>query len=185
MLARVATLLATAAERYVPSAFAIAVLLTGVTFAGAFAIGATPGDAVAAWGRGFWALSPFAMQMALIVLTGFLVSTAPVVDRLFRAIARLAGSPARAVTLMAMVSMLLAWLHWGLSLVGSAMLVRHIARAQPRVDVRLLVTAAYLGMGTTWHAGLSGSVPLLMASPGHFLEKTTGLVPLARSEERV
>ena len=31
MLARVATLLATAAERYVPSAFAIAVLLTGVT----------------------------------------------------------------------------------------------------------------------------------------------------------
>jgi short-chain fatty acids transporter len=179
VFARVATLLATAAERYVPSAFAIAVLLTGVTFAGAFAIGATPGDAVIAWGRGFWALSPFAMQMALVVLTGFLVSTAPAVDRLFRAVARGAGSPARAATLMAVVSMLLAWLHWGLSLVGSAMLVRHIARAQPRVDFRLLVTAAYLGMGTTWHAGLSGSVPLLMASPGHFLEKTTGLVPLA------
>ena len=179
MLARVATLLATAAERYVPSAFAIAVLLTGVTFAGAVAIGATPGQTLVAWGRGFWALSPFAMQMALVVLTGFLVSTAPVVDRLFRAVARRAGSPASAATLMAVVSMLLAWLHWGLSLVGSAMLVRHIARAQPRVDFRLLVTAAYLGMGTTWHAGLSGSVPLLMASPGHFLEKTTGLVPLS------
>lgn len=179
MLARVATLLAAAAERWVPSAFAIAVLLTGVTFAGALAIGAAPGDAVVAWGRGFWALSPFAMQMALVVLTGFLVSTAPPVDRVFAAVARAAGSPARAATLMAVVSMLLAWLHWGLSLVGSAMLVRHIARVQPRVDFRLLVTAAYLGMGTTWHAGLSGSVPLLMASPGHFLEKTTGLVPLA------
>jgi short-chain fatty acids transporter len=179
VFARVATLLATVAERYVPSAFAIAVLLTGVTFAGAIAIGATPGDAVVAWGHGFWALSPFAMQMALVVLTGFLVSTAPPVDRLFRLVALAAGSPARAATLMAVVSMLLAWLHWGLSLVGSAMLVRHIARAQPRVDFRLLVAAAYLGMGTTWHAGLSGSVPLLMASPGNFLEKTSGLVPLA------
>ena len=179
MLARLATRLADLAERVVPSAFAIAVLLTGVTFAGALAIGASPGDTVVAWGRGFWTLSPFAMQMALVVLTGFLVSTAPPVDRLFGAVARLAGSPARAATLMAAVSMSLAWLHWGLSLVGSAMLMRHIARAQPRVDFRLLVTAAYLGMGTTWHAGLSGSVPLLMASPGHFLEATTGLVPLS------
>lgn len=179
MLARLATLLAHSAERYVPSAFAIAVLLTGVTFVGALAVGASPGDTVVAWGRGFWTLSPFAMQMALVVLTGYLVSTAPPVDRAFQAVARLAGSPARAATLMAAVSMSLAWLHWGLSLVGSAMLVRHIARAQPRVDFRLLVTAAYLGMGTTWHAGLSGSVPLLMASPGHFLEATTGLVPLA------
>ncbi|MBP7776923.1 MAG: short-chain fatty acid transporter [Acidobacteria bacterium] len=179
MLARLATLLADVAERYVPSAFAIAVLLTGVTCAGALAIGATPGDTVVAWGRGFWTLSSFAMQMALVVLTGFLVSTAPPVDRLFRAVARLAGPPARAVTLMAVVSMALAWLHWGLSLIGSAMLVRHIVRQQPRVDFRLLVTAAYLGMGATWHAGMSGSVPLLMATPGHFLEATTGRVPLS------
>ncbi len=179
MLARLAALLATVAERYVPSAFAIAVLLTGVVFAGALAIGATPGDTVVAWGQGFWTLSPFAMQMALVVLTGFLVSTAPPVDRLFRAVARFAGPPARAVTLMAAVSLALAWVHWGLSLVGSAMLVRHIAREQPRVDFRLLVTAAYLGMGATWHAGLSGSVPLLMATPGHFLEASTGRVPLS------
>ncbi len=179
MLARLAILLAHSAERYVPSAFAIAVLLTGVTFAGAMAIGATAGEAVVAWGQGFWTLSPFAMQMALVVLTGFLVSTAPPVDRVFRAVARFSGPPARAAMLMAAVSMGLAWLHWGLSLIGSAMLVRHIARAQPHVDFRLLVTAAYLGMGATWHAGVSGSVPLLMASPGHFLEATTGRVPLS------
>lgn len=179
MLARLATLLADLADRYVPSAFAIAVLLTGVVFAGALAAGATPAQTVIAWGSGFWTLSGFAMQMSLVVLTGFLVSTAPPVDRLFRAVARRAGAPARAVTLMAAVSMGLAWVHWGLSLIGCAMLVRHIVREQPRVDFRLLVTAAYLGMGSTWHAGLSGSVPLLMATPGHFLESATGLVPLA------
>lgn len=179
VLSRLASFLADVAERYIPSALAIAVLLTGVVVAGALAIGAPPRQVLVSWGSGFWTLSPFAMQMVLVVLTGYLVSTSAPVDRLFRAIARRAGGPRRAVTLMAAVSMCLAWIHWGLSLVGCAMLVRHIARAQPRVDFRLLVTAAYLGMGTTWHAGLSGSVPLLMASPGHFLEKTTGLIPLS------
>lgn len=178
MIARLASFLAAVAERWVPSAFAIAVLLTGVVFAGALAIGATVEATLAAWGRGFWTLSGFAMQMSLVVLTGYLVSTAPPVDRAFRALARLAGSPRGAATLMAVASMALAWLHWGLSLVGGAMLVRHLARAQPTVDFRLLVTAAYLGMGTVWHAGLSGSVPLLMATPGHFLEASTGLIPL-------
>lgn len=179
MPARLASFLADVAERYIPSAFAIAVLLTGVVVAGALAIGAAPLQVLVSWGSGFWTLSPFAMQMVLVVLTGYLVSTSAPVDRVFRALARRAGGPRRAVTLMAAVSMGLAWVHWGLSLVGCAMLVRHLARAQPAVDFRLLVTAAYLGMGTTWHAGLSGSVPLLMASPGHFLEGTTGLIPLS------
>ncbi len=180
MLARFANALAAAAERFVPSAFAIAILLTLFTFGAAAALaGATPSTIVVAWGRGFWTLSPFAMQMALVVLTGYLVAAAPVTDRLFAALAQHCGSPPRAVALMAGVSMSLAWVHWGLSLVGTAMFVRHVARAQPRVDFRLLVASAYLGMGTTWHAGLSGSVPLLMAAPGHFLESTTGLVPLS------
>ncbi len=180
MLSRLAGPLAAIAERWVPSAFSIAVLLTAVIVNAALALtDATATAVLGAWGDGFWTLSPFAMQMALVVFTGYLVATAPVVDRLFARVAARAGSPVRAATLMAAVSMALAWVHWGLSLVGSAMLVRHVARAQPRVDYRLLVTCAYLGMGTTWHAGLSGSVPLLMATPGHFLERTTGLLPLS------
>jgi short-chain fatty acids transporter len=180
VLSRLAAPLAALAERWVPSAFTIAVLLTVViVVAAATLTEAAPAAILGAWGDGFWTLGPFAMQMALVVLTGYLVSTAPVVDRLFARVARLAGPPARAAVLMAGMSMTLAWIHWGLSLVGSAVLLRHVARAQPLVDYRLLVTCAYLGMGTTWHAGLSGSVPLLMATPGHFLEPRTGLVPLA------
>lgn len=166
-------------ERYIPSAFSIALLLTMVTFAGAFvATDASPSTVIKEWGNGFWILVPFAMQMALVVLTGFLVSTAPVVDRGFARLARLSRSPRGAVVLMAFVSMSLAWVHWGLSLVGCAMLVRHVARTQRDVDFRLLVCTAYFGMGTTWHAGLSGSVPLLVATPGHFLEAEIGLLPL-------
>jgi short-chain fatty acids transporter len=180
MLSRMAVRLSKVTERLVPSAFAIALLLTFVTFGFAFIIaGASPARVVIEWGNGFWTLVPFAMQMSLVVLTGYLVSTAPAVDRLFERLAARTRSPRGAVVRMALVSMGLAWFHWGLSLVGCAMFVRHIVRAEPRVDYRLLVCAAYFGMGATWHAGLSASAPLLVATPGHFLEATIGVIPVA------
>jgi short-chain fatty acids transporter len=180
-LSRLATILTAASQRWIPSAFAIAVLLTFVTFAVSVGAGASPGETLVAWGSGFWTLLPFAMQMSLVILTGYIVSTAPVVEPLFARLAAVPRSPRGAVVMMALVSMGLAWIHWGLSIVGCAMFVRHVARAQPRVDYRLLVAAAYFGMGATWHSGLSASAPLLVATPGHFLEARIGLIPIGRT----
>ncbi len=182
LLSRLAMRLSAWSQRSIPSAFSIACLLTMVTFGLALtAGGATPRTVVVEWGNGFWTLLPFAMQMCLVVLTGYLVSTAPLVDRAFMRLATLARTPRTAVVLMALMSMGLAWIHWGLSLVGCAMLVGHVARAQPRVDYRLLVAVAYFGMGATWHSGLSASAPLLVATPGHFLESEIGLIPVTQT----
>jgi short-chain fatty acids transporter len=54
-------------------------------------------------------------------------------------------------------------------LVASAFLIRALAARQPRADYRLLVASGYLGMGTTWHAGPSGTVPLLFAGSDSFM----------------
>jgi short-chain fatty acids transporter len=180
-LSRVATTLTALSQRWIPSAFAIAILLTFVTFAISIAAGASPQQTLVAWGNGFWTLLPFAMQMSLVILTGYIVSTAPIVEPLFTKLATLPKSPRGAAVTMALVSMGLAWFHWGLSIVGCAMFVRHVARAQPRVDYRLLVAAAYFGMGATWHSGLSASAPLLVATPGHFLEARIGLLPITQT----
>jgi len=40
-----------------------------------------------------------------------------------------------------------------------------IVRRNPKVDYRVLVAAAYLGPGCTWHSGLTGSATLMMVSP--------------------
>jgi short-chain fatty acids transporter len=179
MLGTVAIRLSAWAERVIPGALTIAILLSLLTMGGAaVATGTSPWRVVQAWGDGFWALVPFAMQMVLVIVSGFLVASAPPVERAMALVAAQARSPRGAVVLMAAVSMLLAWFHWGLSLIGCAMLVRHMVRAVPAVDYRLLVCAAYFGMGATWHAGLSASAPLLVATPGHFLEQTMGLVPM-------
>jgi len=186
LFARAAVRLNDWSHRWIPGAFTIAWVLSLVVLALALTVGrARPFDAVRFWGDGFWELLPFSMQMCLVMFTGSIVAVSPPVARGLAWLAERPRTPRQAILLMALVSMLLALLHWGLSIVGSAVLVREIGRRRPGpspgVDYRLLVAAAYLGMGTTWHAGLSASAPLLVATPGHFLEKTIGLIPATQT----
>jgi short-chain fatty acids transporter len=176
-LARIAEGLARLSVRFVPDSLSIACLLTLATFALALSVGrATPLEAVRAWGGGVWSLLSFSMQMVVVIFAGYVVAVSPAVSRLLEWAASLPRSPRQAVAFSAALSMVLCWLNWGVGLITAAMLVRAMARRHPDADYRLLVAAAYLGMGTTWHAGLSGSVPLLLATPGSFMVRD-GLIP--------
>ena len=65
--------------------------------------------------------------------------------------------------------MVTAWLSWAFSLIASALFAVFLVHRNQKVDYRLLVAAAYLGLGCTWHAGLSASAPLLVNTPDNFL----------------
>lgn len=182
-LARAASTLARVSARYVPDAFAIASLLSLLTLLlGILVGGATPAQAVLAWGNGFWSLLAFAMQIALVIFAGYVLAVAPPVQKALDALAAIARTPRQAVFGTALLSMTLCWLNWGMGLIASAVLVRMMARRHPGADYRLLVASAYLGLGTTWHGGPSGTVPLLLATPDSFLIRDGLLrapVPLA------
>lgn len=182
MLQRTASVLTRWALRWVPDSFVIALLLTVFVFALALLFTpSSPLQLARFWGDGFWELLSFSMQMCLVILSGFVVAVSPPVRHLLQNIASIPKSPRASVALVAAVSMLLAWINWGLSIVASAMLARQVARHARGVDYRLLVASAYLGMGCVWHAGLSGSVFLLVATPGHFLEKEVGVIPVTNT----
>ncbi len=171
-LPRVAGALARISVRWVPDSLSIACLLTLLAFALALTVGgASPGEALRAWGGGFWSLLAFSMQIVVVIFAGYVVAVSPAVTRGLEAAAALPRTPRQAVAFTAAASMILCWLNWGVGLIAAAMLVRAMGRRHPRADYRLLVAAAYLGMGTTWHAGPSGSVPLLLATPGSFMVK--------------
>jgi short-chain fatty acids transporter len=181
-LVRIAEALGRFSARFVPSSFSIAVLLSLLTMGLAMGWADAPAARVLeSWGGGFWELLSFSMQMALVMFTGYLLALTRPVRALLEHLAALARGPRSAVVLMAAVSMGLAYINWGLSLVASAMLVRFVVRRRPDVDYRLLVACAYFGLGATWHAGLSASAPLLVATPGHFLEKQLGIIPIDRT----
>ena len=177
VLPRLADRLARVSARWVPDSFSIACLLTLFTFALGLSVGrATPAQCLRAWGGGFWELLAFAMQIAVVIFAGYVVAVSPPMTRLMERVAALPRSPRQAVSWTAALSMALCWLNWGLGLIASAVLVRFMARRHPGADYRLLVAAAYLGMGATWHAGPSGSVPLLLATPDTFMIRD-GLIP--------
>lgn len=185
-LARTAAALGRFSQRWVPSAFSIAVLLTiGTAALAAVTTDATSTKILQAWGSGFWSLLAFAMRMAIVMFAGYMLAVAPSVSRALAALARLPRTPRQAVFFMAMASMVLALVNWGLSIVGSAVLVKFLAqrsyRNGARVDYRLLVACAYFGLGTTWHAGLSASAPLIASTASEPITQQFGVVGIAES----
>ena len=184
-LPRLADGLARLSARWVPDAFSIAALLTLLALGLGLTVGgASPAQCALAWGNGVWALLSFGMQIALVIFAGYVLAVAPPVARALDALARVPRGPRSAVAWTAFLSMTLCWLNWGMGLIASAVLVRTIGRARPDTDYRLLVAVAYLGMGTTWHGGPSGSVPLLFATPGSFMVRDGLLaspVPLSQT----
>ena len=160
-------------QRWLPEPFIFAILLTFVAVAVAMPVcRQTPLEVIEHWGGGVWNLLAFAMQMALVLVCGSTLAAAPTVKRGIAALARIPKSPAGAIALVTVVSALACWLNWGFGLIVGVVFAKEIARQMAGVDYRLLIASAYSGF-VVWHAGLSGSIPLTMATPGEALAKAT------------
>jgi len=162
-------------DRYLPDPFVFVLILTIVSAALAMVFeGTAPIDVVQMWGDGFWGLLSFSMQMLLVLVTGFILASSPPVKKFLAFLASLAASPGSAIVMVTVVSLIASWVNWGFGLVVGALFARELARLV-RVDYRLLVGAAYSGF-VIWHGGLAGSIPLTVATPGHFTEGQIGIV---------
>ena len=176
---------ARAFQRWLPSPFAIAVVLTFVA-AGLALLSATPSDVVEAWTTGLWnpGLLRFGFQAMFMLVLGHVLALAPPVLRgLNKAVRWVTLTPRFAPAKVALLSMVLGWLNWGLGLVAGAILVRgvlddmkksHASAGLRSLSKGMLGAAGYTGL-LVWHGGLSGSAPLKVAEPGHL----ASLVPQA------
>jgi short-chain fatty acids transporter len=173
------------AERWFPDAYVFAALAVVIVALAAMALRASPQDVAVSFGDGFWSLIPFTMQMAFIVIGGYVVATAPIVARLIDALASVPRSGRGAVAYVALVAMLASLLNWGFSLVFGGLLVRALARREElKMDYRAAGAAAYLGLGASWAMGLSSSAAQLQANPASIpkpLLAITGVIPFSET----
>jgi short-chain fatty acids transporter len=176
LLQRLASRFTELAERWIPDAFVFALVATVIVFVAGLGIGVSPFQLTRAWGDGFWELLSFTMQMALVIITGYVVASAGPVHRLIAWVASRAHSQRGAVATVALFSMVASWLNWGFSLIFSAVLAREIARRTRGIDYRALCAASLLGLGSVWAQGLSGSAALQMATPGALSPKIREIV---------
>ncbi|MCA4134234.1 short-chain fatty acid transporter [Arthrobacter sp. M4] len=179
-LARLAQRLAGWTEKWFPDAYIFALAGVVVVAVAALAIGASPKAIVDSFGNGFWDLTAFTLQMAMVVLTGYVVATSPPVARLIDRLAKVPGSARTAVSFVALLAMSVSFVNWGLSLVFGGLLARAIARRKDlAVDYRALGAAAFMGLGAVWALGLSSSAAQLQATKASIppaLLKITGVL---------
>ncbi|MGM0603734.1 MAG: short-chain fatty acid transporter [Bacillota bacterium] len=169
--------------KYVPGPSIFAVLLTFVAFIlGVTVADNTPMQMVFNWYDGLWGLLTFSMQMALMVITASAIANAPVVKKWTKKLASVPNNSKQAVFMVTLVSTILAVVHWGLSLIVGALLAKEVAKAlrirKIPFEYGLIGAGAYIGQ-MMWHGGLSASVGLLIATPGHFLEDVIGIIPMS------
>ena len=164
-------------ERWMPSPFVFAILLTYLVYgAGLAATDSGPVELLEFWYGGFWAFLGFSMQMVLILMTGFVIAYHPRVNAILQRLAEIPNSGAQAAAFVGFISMSLAWVHWGFSLIMGAIFAREMGKVAHRKEIEihypLLAVAGYMGLGLTWHWGISGSAPLQLTDANNIGEGT-------------
>ncbi|MEK5208569.1 MULTISPECIES: short-chain fatty acid transporter [Psychrobacillus] len=168
-------------KKYLPDPFVFAIGLTILTFILALIIEDISFlNLTSSWGDGFWNLLAFTTQMAVILAMGYVLATAPVTDRFLNKIASMVHTPKAAIIVATLVGGFGSYLNWGFGLVVGGIIAKKLAVKVKGVHYPLIIAAAYSGF-TFYGLGLSASIPILISTPGHFLEENMGLIALSET----
>jgi short-chain fatty acids transporter len=176
--------LAAWSEKWFPDAWVFALLGIVFIFGFGMVLGESPVNLALAGGKKFWELVPFTMQMAMIIIGGYVVASTPAVYWIIRKVSLIPGNGKTAIAWIALFSMVTSLISWGLSLIFSGLLVREMTRRLDDMDYRAAGAAAYLGLGAVWALGLSSSAAMMMATKGAIppkLLEISGLIPLTQT----
>ncbi len=136
------------------------------------------------WQKGFWELLEFTMQMVLILVLGHALALSPVIDRTLTIIAKRIHSNTSAILIVGLSALIAGLLNWGLGLIFGAIFTRKIGEQAVRNNFKLnyplLGAVAYTCM-LVWHGGFSGSAPLTVAAPDHFLASEIGVISIDKT----
>lgn len=134
------------------------------------------------WEKGIWneGLIVFAYQMMLILVLGHILVLSKLMDKLLSLLTSTITSTSKAVIVVSVSTMLMAFLNWGLDLIFGAILVRKIGEEAQKngttINYPLIGAVGYIGL-MVWHGGLSGSAPLKVSETEHLASLTSLDVP--------
>jgi short-chain fatty acids transporter len=163
---RMGAALADWSEKWFPDAYVFAAIAVVIVTIAALAMGRKPVEISQDFGKSFWNLIPFTMQMAFVVIGGYIVAVSPPVRKAIDVLARFPKTPKVAVAYVAFLAMLASLISWGFSMIFAGILMKEISKRVKGIDYRAIGAAGYLGLGSVWALGLSSSAALLMATKG-------------------
>lgn len=169
---------------WVPDSLVFVVSLTIVVFLSALALtDHGPLELLDDYAKGFWVLLTFAMQLTVMMITGFVVADSKFVKAGLIRLANLTSTARSTLIMFCLIVGMVSWLHWAAGLMVGIVLGKELAIRKRGIGLHypLLVAGAY-AMVMIMANGPSQSAPLLAATPGNFLENTLGrLIPLTET----
>ncbi|NND79947.1 MAG: short-chain fatty acid transporter [Maribacter sp.] len=154
--------------RYLPNAFVFALVLTLLVALSAFFwIDASAIRIITSWYNGFFDLLGFAMQIVLIIITGFSIALSPIVKKGIDYIARYINKPGQVYVLVVLSGILLCLVSFGW-LVITCVLARELGKRVKGVNYPFLIACVYFSLNS-WVLGTSSSIPLLLNTENNFL----------------
>lgn len=182
LMVRLGSFFSAIAQRLLPDALVFAIGLSLIVFLGGlFLTESSFSDMISYWGNGIWNLLAFAMQVSLTLVLSHILANTRSVSRLLNKAASIPKTPTAAVMLASVVTMVSSLLSWGFGLIMGAIYARAVARKIEGIDYPMLVASSYCGF-MVWHAGLSGTIPLTLATPGSWTEPIiNGLIPVTET----
>lgn len=178
-LRNMADRLSVGVERYMPHSFVFAIILTIVAYIVAVvATTSGPFDVAIEWNNEFWGFLAFAMQLTIIIVTGYGIATAPVVRNGINKLVRFPKTPLQAYLSIATFGFLVTLIHWGLGLVSVALYAVFLGKERDDVDFGYTVAMGYSGATVGAAGSISQTAPLLVNTPEHFMQEQIGLIPL-------
>lgn len=173
---------AKAIGRLVPDAITSSIILIVLMFVVALLIGNSLTKTVDAYYQGLWMLLPFTMQMTLIIVLSSVLASTPFFKKSVSALSRLPKTANQVVALAALITAAASYFYWGLGIALGPIVAVYFAKEAERksinIDFMFFLTVNWAAHAV-WQYGLSASAPLLVATKGHFLESTIGVVPLS------
>ena len=167
--------------RFTPDAITAAILLLVGLFVAALAAGNSFATTMDAWYRGLWMLLPFTMQMTLIITLSAVVGQTPFFRKAVALLSDMPKTTYQVVIGAVLLNGALSYFYWGLGIALGPLIAISFAGAAERKKIPvdfLFLLATVWAANALWQYGLSSSAALLMATPGHFLESTVGVLPL-------
>lgn len=168
--------------KLVPDAISTSIFLLIFLFFAALAIGNTLTATLDAYYRGLWMLLPFTMQMALILVLSSVLGATPFFRKIILSLSRTPRTSSQVIICSVLLTASLSYLYWGLALALAPLVAIYFSSEAERKGIEIdfpFLLAVVMAAGSVWQYGLSASGPLLMATPGHFLEATTGTMALS------
>lgn len=168
-------------KKYLPNPYVFAIVLSIIVFVlGLLLTGNGPFTMLKYWYTGYFSLLKFTMQMIFVLITGYSLARSPFVEKLLKNLARIPKTPVQAVMFTCIISYICGYLSWGFGLIAGALIAKEVAVQNHGKGIHypILIAAAYSGNIVR---GPSSSIPLVIATDGHFLQDIIGIVPVSQT----